>query len=363
MSKSSKVADFLDAMDRSFTSREDFISYIKSEVNLDDLDNKLSIIGSVCDHERSSFIDSLRRHFDIVDRRDNLLLLWESNERIPYYVHLEDEEFPLFFATANKTDEIPDTLVQYLKADQLMSRMWVGKREMERLRRQMVQEHSGLIIPQFTAKRSKHTDIPAKKRPEYDRTIRYWADDGLETYRHVKSRYGVLPTNIQFEEPDQFKFQITQDGVFTAIDGGVDQIINLITQSTKRLKFVKRKINTADYDENGSEYLQEISIPYSKPWAIELDERPAVGDIKHFEENISASNLEFSVVHFDPYLDGRAFDAELMDKNNYGKTAVRTKESTIRVYPRESTGIDQSFRIYNFVDDHIEPEPNAVEVV
>jgi hypothetical protein len=241
--------------------------------------------------------------------------------------------------------------------------MWVGKREMERLREQMVRDYTDLIIPQFTAKRSKHTDISAKKRPEYDRTIRYWADDGLEVYRHLKSRYGVLPTNIQFEDPGRFKFQITQDGVFTSIDNGIEEIANLIEQSTERLQFIKRKINTSFYDENGAESLQEFSMPYSKPWAIELDERPAKSDIRHFEGNVKDSNLEFSVIHFDQYLDVRGFDAELMDKNNYGKTAIRTKDTDIRVYPRESTGIDQSIRIYNFVDDHIEPNPNAIEVV
>lgn len=356
-------ADFLDATDRSFSSRQDFISYIRKDVDLDDLPNDLSIIGSICDHDRSQFIESLSQHFDVVNENGDLLLLLASGENVPYYVHLEDQEFPLFFAAANKTDEIPDTLVEYLRSDKEMSRMWVGKREMERLRVQMVQDYTNLIIPQFTAKRSKHTDIPAKKRPEYDRTIRYWADDGLEVYRHLKSRYGVLPTNIQFEDPGHFKFQITQDGVFTSIDNGIEEIATLIEQSTERLQFIKRKINTSFYDENGAESLQEFSMPYSKPWAIQLDERPAKSDIRHFEGNVKDSNLEFSVIHFDPYLDVRGFDAELMDKNNYGKTAIRTKDTDIRVYPREATGIDQSIRIYNFVDDHIEPKPDAIEVV
>lgn len=355
-------ADFLDAIDRGFSSRDDFISYIKEDADLNDLDNDLSIIGSICDHDRSHFLESLSLHFDIIEENDDLLLLGASDEDVPYYVHLQDQEFPLFFAAANKTDEIPDTLVEYLRKDKEMSRMWVGKREMERLREQMVRDHNELIIPQFTAKRSKHTDIPAKKRPEYDRTIRYWADDGLEVYRHLKSRYGVLPTNIQFEDPGRFKFQITQDGVFTSIDGGVEQIAELITQSTERLRFIKQKINTSFYEENGSESLQEFSMPYSKPWAIQLDDRPAKSDIRHFEGNVAESNLEFSVIHFDPYLDIRGFDAELMDKNNYGKTAIRTKDTEIRVFPREATGIDQSIRIYNFVDDHIEPNPDAIEV-
>jgi len=179
----------------------------------------------------------------------------------------------------------------------------------------------------------------------------------------MKSALEEKSRSIASRKSGNFKFQITQDGVFTAIDGGVDNIASLIDQSTKRLRFVKQIINTSDYDENGTGFLEDVSLPYSKPWAIQLDDRPAKDDIRHFEGNVEASNLEFSVVHFDSYLDSRGFDAELMDKNNYGKTAVRTKEDAIRVYPREDTGIDQSFRIYNFVDDHIEADPEAVEVV
>jgi len=360
---STKTADFLDAIDRNFSDRDDFISYIKDDVDLDNLENKLSLIGSVSDYERDAFIQSLDRNFKIIDQSEDLILFWSSDERVPYYVQIEDKEFPLFFTAANKTDEIPDTLVEYLRNDYAMSRMWVGKREMERFRQEMVKDYRNLIIPYFTAKRSKHTEISAQKRPDYDRTISYWADDGLETFRHFKNRYGVLPTNIQFEDPGNFKFQITQDGVFTAINGGVDEIADLIDHSTERLQFIKTKINTANYEVETYDFLEDFSMPYSKPWAISIEDRPAEEDIRHFEENLKESNLEFNLVHFDPYLERRAFDAELMDKNNYGKTAVRTKETSIRVYPREETGLEQSIQIYNFVDDHIDPNCKAIEVV
>lgn len=355
--------DFLDAIDREYSSRDDFIDYIQTDVDLNNLDNKLSVVGSVSEYTRSNFIQSLQGHFNIVDEQEELILLWAENESVPYYVSLHDREFPLFFTAANKTDEIPDTLVKYLKSDQMMSRMWVGKREMERLREQMVRDYDHLLIPYFTAKRSKHTDIPAEKRPDYDRTMSYWADDGLETFRHMKSRYGVLPTNLQFQQPGSFKFQITQDGVFTAIDNGVEQISNLIQHTINRLRIIKSAIDTADYNEKSYDILQEFSFPYSKPWAIQLDERPAVDDIRHFEGNLAESNLEFDVLDFDPNYEKRAFDAELADTEDYSRTGVRTKEDQIRVYPRESTGIDQSFRIYNFIDDHISPNPEAIEVV
>lgn len=358
-----ETIDFLDAMARDYSDRYDFIDYIQSEDKLEELKKDLNLIGSVSGHNRANFLHSLESHFNIVDEQDNLLLLWASKEQVPYYVSIDDTEFPIFFTAANKTDEIPKTLGKFLKDDPAMSRMWVGKREMERLRQKMVRQHDHILIPQFTAKRSKHADIPAKKRPNYDRTIRYWADDGLEVFRHVKNRYGVLPTNIQFEQPGEFKCQLTQEGVFTALDDGVDQLSDLINDTITRLNFVKEKIDTAEYEEYvEAESVQDVSFPYSKPWAIQLENRPTQEDIKHFEGNIAASNLQFKLLEFDPQQEDRAFDAELMDTTNYGRTTLKTKESSIRVYPRGDSFIDESIRVYNFVDDHIDPNLEAIQV-
>jgi hypothetical protein len=279
-------------------------------------------------------------------------------------VSIDNPEFPIFFTTANKTDELPGTLGTYLKDVPQLSRMWVGKREMERLRKRVVGDHgSQLLIPEFTAKRSKHSDIPAKQRPEYDRTVRYWADDGLEMFRHMKTHFGVLPTNIQFELPDAFKFQITQRGVFTSIDEGLDELSVLLDDTISRLDILKNQIDTADYDREVSpRALETTSFSYSKPWAIDLESRPAVEDIQHFEANIAESNLEFKTLDFQPDEANRAFDAELMDKSNYGRTDLRTKEDSIRVYPNGGSFLDESIRIYNFVNDHIDPNLEAVNV-
>lgn len=360
---SGDTIDFLDAMGRDYSDRHDFIEYIESGDELEKIKKNLSLVGSVSGHDRPTFLQSLGSHFDIVEEQENLLLLWASRKQVPYYVSIDNPEFPIFFTAANKTDEIPETLGEYLKDDPALSRMWVGKREMERLRQEMVREHDHILIPQFTAKRSKHSDIPAKKRPDYDRTIRYWADDGLEVFRHVKNRYGVLPTNIRFERPGEFKFHLTQEGVFTALSNGVKQISDLLDDTIARLRLVKEKIDTAEYEENvAADSAQDVSFPYSKPWAIQLESRPTQEDIEHFEGNVAASNLQFKLLEFDPQFEDRAFDAELMDTTNYGRTTLKTKESSIRVYPSGDSFIDESIRVYNFVDDHIDPNLEAIQV-
>ena len=355
--------DFLQAVECEATSRSDFIEHIQSVAPIDLGRKKLSVIGSVCEYEQDRFIETLRDQFELVAVEDDLILMWSNRENIPYYVLYDDDEFPIFFTAANKTDEIPATLGKYLKSNSSMSRMWVGKQEMERYRTQMVRDTENLLIPYFTAKRSKNSDVPAKKRPNYDRTISYWADDGLETYRHMKSQYGVLPTNIQFEDPGRFKFAITQKGVFTSMERGVEQIMDLLDQSVDRLRRIKRKIDTGGYYvESYDQILEEVSIPCSKPWAIKLEERPTVGDIENIETNVKKSNLEFQILGFKSDTRKRTFDAEFMDTEDYSKTVVRTKKDEIRIFPTEDTGIDQNIRIYNFIDDHIEPGCEAIEV-
>lgn len=358
-----KQIDFLDAMEREFDSRQDFVDYLQADADLENRKENLNLVGTVSGHDRSSFIQSLEPSFDIFEESENLLLLWAPSERISYYVTLDDMEFPIFFTAANKTDQIPETVGKYLMEDPLMSRMWVGKREMERLREHMVGEHESLIIPEFTAKRSKHSDVPAKKRPNYDRTIRYWADDGLEVFRHSKSRWGVLPTNIQYEVPNQFKCQVTQKGVFTSIKSGVKELSDLIDMSVTRLRIIKNVIDTAEYeDEVSNGELDDTTFSYSKPWAIKLDERPTRADIEHFEGNLKASDLQFRLLDFKSNKERHSFDAELMDKKNYGRTDMRTKEDSIRIFPNGPSYIDESIRIYNFVNDHIDPNLEAIEV-
>lgn len=355
--------DFLQAIEHGATSRDDFIEYVHSEAPFDLGRKNLSVIGSVCEYDRDEFVETLRDQFEIVSIDEDIVLMWSSSENIPYYVLRDDREFPIFFTAANKTDEIPATLGRYLKRNSSMSRMWVGKQEMERYRTQMVRETENLLIPYFTAKRSNNSDVPAKKRPNYDRTISYWGDDGLESYRHMKSQYGVLPTNLQFEDPGRFKFAITQKGVFTSKERGVLEIMDLLTQSVNRLRRIKRKIDTGSYNfKSYGRTLEELSIPCSKPWAIRLEERPSVGDIENIQTNVNNSNLEFRILGFKSDVRKRTFDAEFMDTEDYSKTVVRTKKNEIRVFPREDTGIDQNIRIYNFVDDHIEPGCEAIEI-
>lgn len=354
--------DFLDAIDREYSGLDDFTQYIKNEVDIQDINGNLSIIGSIRDFgSNKEFTDSLGRHFEVMDRSGDLMLLWSGNKGISHYVYLNGE-FPIFFTTARKTEDLPETIWNYLREEKEMSRMWIAKRQMENLRKNIVREHPEVIIPYFTGNRSRYSDVEAERRPGYKRTIQYYGKDGLSTFKEMKYQYGILPTNLQFEKANAFKFRVKQSGIFTINKAGIPEVLDIIKDSIDRLSAIKKIIDTSDFDERENNFA-DGNLTHSKPWGVEALGGISENDIDHFEDKIELDEWEFALSRFTPSVEETGFDAELIDEYNYGETSIKTKEDVIRVYPRKTTGIDQSVRIYNFVNDHIDPNCEPVQIV
>lgn len=356
--------DFLDAQDRTFDSEQDFIEYIDNDVTLSDLDGKLNIIGSVNDYpNKVQFEKALSFGFEPIWKSDDLRLLvaHTDSKAIPYYVYLDDE-FPLFFTTANITDEMPPTIEQFLQRDPRLGRFWLSMEQMELLRQEITSKYDDLIIPFFTGHRSKFTDIPAEKREDLERTMSYWARDGRQVYKEMRSKYGILPKNILFERPNHFKFGIKQEGVFKHRQGSVKETWNLYRSERERKKIVKKAIDTGGYDDETQSILFEgRTLATSRPWGIETKEF-GVAAIDNFESRVSEDRWEFGVSAYKSKTEIPGFDAHLIDSNSYVRTKLRGRHDSIRIYPDEDSGIDQHIRIYNLVQDHFDPSCKAIAI-
>lgn len=358
--------DFLRVEGREFGDIRDFTGYIETEIDFSAFEHNLSLIGSISDFNGTQhFRESLTPYFQILQESGNLLYLRARDKPVTYYAFVDEEypNFPIFFTNGKKTEELPETIDRYLKEVQDMSRMWIGKRQMEHLRSALVQRYPNVLMTYFTANRSRYSDIAAQRRPNRKRTIQYYGDDALETYRELQNEYGVLPTNIVFELPNIFRFRATQRGVFTLSEGEIDPALNMVETSIDRLSRVKEYIDEGEYQEVSSRFVERQKMNHSKPWAIHLGSGLEADDLRYFTENIRLDDWEFDVSYFDKSFDPLGFDTEVVDDTTHSRTLVRTKgDNQIRVYPRKSTGIDQSIRIFNFVNDHIDPDCRAVEV-
>lgn len=357
--------DFLDAKDRSFTSESDLFQFIDNDVDLGDVDGNINLIGSVSDyHTKSDFTQALDNGFETIWSSADLYLLAAHTESsaIPYYVYL-DEDFPIFLTTANITDEMPGTIESFLQADPNLGRFWLSMEQIDLLRAEIARDYDDLIIPFFTGHRSEFTEIPAEKRDTIDRTISYWGVDGRQVYKEMRTKYGVLPTNIQFKRPNHFKFGLKQEGVFKHQDGSILETWNLYRSERSRKKKVKSAINTGGFNADAqSTQFEGRTISGSRPWGVKMDASMGAEPIMSFVPHISEEEMEFSVTGYKSKPDTPGFDAKLVDVNSYSSTRLRGRRDSIRVYPNQGSGIDQHLRIYNFVQDHFDPHCRAIEV-
>lgn len=359
------LTDLLDDSEREFTSLQSFFNHLQMS-DLDSLEDNLKVIGSISDFQSNQeFVSSIESYFDIQSWHGQLInasaqISDDDENPIPYYIFVDDT-FPIFFTTGTLTKEIPPTLQEYLLSRREMSRMWIAKRQMERLRQTIVANHSHLLIPFFTGKRTRNVNIPAKRRGEMDRTIVYYGDDGLETFREMKHQYGILPANIDYEVPGQFKFRIKENGIFTLRDGGVREVFSVLEETKQHLANVKDAIDSSRYGTETSRLL-EREIPYSEPWGVDLESELAETDVSNFRENIEREDHDLTVTEYSPSYNPVGFSAEVVDTQNFARAEIRSAKDSIRIYPHESTDIDQNIRLYNFVDDYIDPHCRPVSV-
>lgn len=361
--------DFLNIGDEDFNTLEEVTSHISNNVDLSSLSGDLSIIGSLSNFRTApEFRDSITSHFEIEHSGTNTFLLNARYADVPYFVFLSDEGeeglFPIFFTSGRKTKDIPKTIDEYFKQELDIGRLWISKTEMEDLRQRISDTYDNILMPYFTATRSQHSETPARFRPRYDRTIQYYGDDGLATFEQMKYDYGVLPTNLKFQKANEFKFRVTTRGTFTIKNGGLDEVLSVIGDSINRLREVKRAIDTSDFTIQSNQYARGGNLPQSRPWAVELSNELDGDDIRRFRREELNEDWEFTLASLKEPDDseGSQFQATLIDERTPGKTVLRARGSSLRIYPRERTGVDQSIRVFEFLNDQIDPGANATIV-
>lgn len=351
--------DFLDAIDGGYTDRDDFIDYVDRSYKRGELSGEFNIIGAVNNlpDGKQAFLNQLNRHFSFRGSSEDLHLLHTTveNEPVYSYVYLDDH-IPVFFTNANKTDQIPPTIWKFLQETYGVGRLMLSQRKVDELRQDIVSDHENVIIPFFSARRSKDSMLDARRREKTERSVQYRAVDGLETYREMRYNYGILPQIMVFEQPNAFKFKIKADGTFVHQKGGIRTLWQYLRQEISRVKTMKKYANTANYGKADSSFFGEKKFSVSTPWAIQVDEGIEASHLDTFREHLDDSFWEFSVSEYNAYPQFTAFEAEVIDDSTNERTTMKTKGNDVRVFPRKLTDVDQSLRIFNFISDHFDSE-------
>jgi hypothetical protein len=281
-----------------------------------------------------------------------------SEQVAEFYLYYDGETgVTLFYTDQRKTKEIKYTVAKFLKRERGLHYLYIGPGLFRDIRREIIRNEEFAEITKFVADRLEDSDYPCRIRPDVERTIQYYGDDGIETLEEMEENYGVRPRNITFNVPNQAKFRITRKGVFSLGRGDLSTLFEYAELCIERALEIKEAYGESEFQMLAT--TETLSVPTSEPASIELS-----GQLEYSEvEKVKSRMNEEGYLLVDSFQQEGSlyFSSKVLDTEKNNKFRIKASEDEIRVFPQETDDNLGSFlRFHEFVQSNIDPDASVV---
>ncbi|WP_439028088.1 hypothetical protein [Haloarchaeobius sp. DT45] len=283
----------------------------------------------------------------------------DESERIAEFYLYYDEEtgVTLFYTDQRKTKEIKYTVAKLLDGEPGLHYLYIGPSLFRDIRREIIRNEEIAEITKFVADRLEDSDYPCRIRPDVERTIQYYGDDGIEALEEMEENYGVRPRNITFNVPNNAKFRITRKGVFSLGRGDLTTLFEYVELCIEKALEIKEAYGESEFQMLAT--TDSLSVPTSEPASIELS-----GHLEYSEvEKVKSRMNEEGYLLVDSFQQEGSlyFSSKVMDTKKKNRFRIKASENEIRVFPQETEENLGSFlRFHEFVQSNIDPDASVV---
>lgn len=351
---------FLHIEDVDFKDIRDFINYLECEHGEDRIPANLQIVATISNFESLDlFADSLLNYGFFIEKKYGKLLLISkmlNEKKIFFYVFFDDRNnVPLFLTLARKTDDIPETLLNYIDRSRDISNLWITPKVMNELKDSLIAEYDDLMITYFSAKRSPNFDISAEYRPEVTRSMQYRGDDGKLALEELEFYYGVLPKIIEIKLSEGVWFRIDNKGIITMKQGDFGRIFKIIENVIGRVIQIRDAIGESEYVIHRVGVNKQFANAIQTPWSMILPSGIKYDDIPNFCNVIQNEEWGFTLLDY-VHLNGSLFfSARLIDNKKSSVFDITTTGNKIDIFPVEKADIGSCMKFYEFIVENIDP--------
>lgn len=360
--------DLFEVGKRSFDGLPEFNGYLSNHEE-SPIDNDLHIVAGLSQYSEEGFLDLLlARGFETegygeITRIEKEYTHNDEEYNAGFYLHYhgsEEEEsggVVLLYTNQRKTKEINHTVRDIFENEHGVYYLHIGPRLFQIVREEVLQNEEYAEITEFVADRSKNSDRPSRIRPDFERTIRYFGDDGWQALREMEENYGVRPRYLKFNIPNDASFKIARDGVFSLADGNLDTLFNYVQVCIQEGLELKQAFEGSDFEMVSN--TENLSIPTADPAVINLNSELQYSQLDTIKSRMDEEDY-FIVDSFGQ--EGSVhFSSKVYDKQKENTFRLKATDDTIRVFPQEEEGDLGSFlRFHEFVQNHIDPEAEAI---
>ncbi len=344
-----------------FPDRVSFNQYLTESYSVDE-DGDLYIIAGLTDYSWPEFRELLEsKGYEILEEYGEIVKMaceYGSDGRIEFYLSFDREtQIVLFYTNMRKSEEIENTIEVFLKETPRVHYLYIAPRVMQEIRETVAADDPNARVTQFSSHRVERSDIEARIRPEFSRTIQYFGDDGLETMREMEENYGVVPRLMEFRIPNTSKFKINREGVFNLQSGNLSYLFEHVETCIEKALRVRRAYENANFEMVRTS--DQLEVPTAEPASISLQNR-----LKYHEvEDFKASMEENDYVLLDTFAEEGSlfFSSKVIDKEKKASFRIKANEDEIRVLPQKQKDLGSFFRFYEFIQNSID-EGASLEV-
>lgn len=355
---------FLNIGEAEFKDIREFIEVLEGGGEIVHLPSNLQVVATISTLKTiDDFVDNLKRHgFAIEEYHGKLLFISRmvDNKKVSYYAFFDDRtNIHLFLTVARKTDDIPQTLLDYIKRSGYISNLWITPKIMKELKDRLIEEYSDLLITYFSAKRPPNSDIPAEFRPDVSRGIQYRGDDGKLALEEMEFYYGVLPKILEIRLPNGVSFRIDNKGIITLFRGSFGDVFKIIESVVGKLIKIKYAIEESRYTIHRVGINRQFSHAIQTPWSVEMPTGLNMKEVPTFCDSLSEEEWDFTLLDHMLLKEEVYFSARILDNNTNSLFDIATTGRIMDVYPVERPDISSCIRFYEFLVENVDPLATA----
>lgn len=358
--------EIFDVGDEAFNSRTHFHHYL-SENYEEIVEGNLYICAGITEHSIDRFINVVESEgWEFTESYGHVRLIEQEYEDDFAKAYLSfDEKSGIFFLYTDqrKNKEIDDEVLPLLVNTEGVHYLYIGPRIIRDLCDKIEYEWESSKVTTFIAKRTSGTDIGAKRRPDTNRTINYYGDDGMKALGEVERDYGVLPHTVEIHIPTEVRFRVNKEGVFALKNGRMSTLFDYMNSCISQTLAMKKEYDETDFHilEAGNGY----EIPESKPATIELSDSLTSSTLREVRESISDGGYTMLDVFIDE--SSQTLTAKVFDSEENLFFNLKVDSNSIRVYPRKESEISVFLRFFEFIqseiDDRAKPQHDPEKAV
>jgi hypothetical protein len=343
--------------DIKFYNPPEFREYLVENYESSQVDHDLTIIVGITKHNKIDFFEALQSFgFTTVRNLGSVSHIKFDLDEAPlecYVTHDADTGVVIFYTNYRKTNknEIPK-IRDFLSSDVKTYYLFFKPSLMREIAEELMDGHENLEITEFTARRLPNSRFQSHIRPNYDRTISYWGDDGREALQELGYQYGVLPSRFVVNIPETIKFVIDDEGLFTFAAGNLNILFDILEKAVNE----SRKTMTA-YDGSDFKVLpvktagRSFDIPSSTPVSIQLNQSIEFHDISEFKAKL---NKEYTIVDFIAREGSLFLSSDLVSKSGF-QFRIKADENHIKMFPDGKMIFSEFMKFYEFIIKLIDP--------